>query len=263
MAIGRRNFESINPSMIQAWRDEVSRLDAEIKDKQQEVKECQNQKDKINQLIQAATALLPASSVKSMRKKRRYLTSHAITIPQTKQIPKNKSTNNAKVDKRIKKGSWTNTLLGILEDNHKGMTYNEVRKALENTHLADKLANTDKSFYGAILKLTTKKKIIKHNGRVYSLDAFAQFQRDVASGATKDIPVSLRRGNRSPTMEAIISFLKSNPNGAEAKEINNMLNKNEQIRPSLENKSYIYNVLANLKNKKEIKKDGRLYYAVS
>ncbi len=157
-----------------------------------------------------------------------------------------------------KKGTWTGTVLEILKEENRGFPYNEVKEMVKKTSLGEKLNETEKSFYGAIDKLYSRNLINKHNGKLYSLEAFAIFKKNVEAGIEKDDPIQGGRGKPSALGQAIKDFLQNNGGESTAKEIREFMLKDEKFAQTIEkHHSFLYNVVANLVKKKELIKEGK------
>ena len=157
-----------------------------------------------------------------------------------------------------KQGTWTGTILEILKGENRGFTHTELKTLIKETSLGDKLNKTEKSFYGAIEKLSNRALINKHNGKLYSLEAFAMFKKNVEAGIEEDVPAQGGRGKPSALGQAIKDFLEKNGGESTTKEIKESMRKDERFVQILaKHHSFLYNVVANLVKKKELIKEGK------
>jgi hypothetical protein len=147
---------------------------------------------------------------------------------------------------------WTDTILEIVERNSLGVTTSELKVEILNTHLGERLQQTGTAFYGAIKKLKERKKIVSHNGRLYTPSTLSQFIKVTGSQALED-----NGSNRSsPTKDAIIRFLERKGSAtAPAAEIMRMLRQNgKEI-----NNASLYNLLSKMTKRGELVKANGAY----
>jgi hypothetical protein len=109
---------------------------------------------------------------------------------------------------------------------------------------------SNKSFYGALAKLETAKKLVRHRGHAFTPEAFAEYERRLDSG---DIaPVAGRDRSGSQIDEVIKSFLVGRM-PASSKEIRVHLSAFPEFAASIKrNTSAMYNVLRRMKDREEI-----------
>lgn len=163
--------------------------------------------------------------------------------------------------RRGKAQTWTATIYKIIRKSGRGMSYSEVKDELGKTHLGDTLKRTEKAFYGGIGKLAEKKKIVKHNGRLYTRTIYRRFMEDVAAGRVAELPAPPIGGEESPNEIAVERFLSSRPDGATTVEIVDSLLINPP--PDLavtKNRNSIYNLLARHRKRGKLIRRGDRYY---
>jgi hypothetical protein len=153
---------------------------------------------------------------------------------------------------------WTATMLGILTQADRPMAYAELKAEIMKTPLATKLARTDKSFYGGLLKLEQRKQAIRQNGRVATVAAHERFMRDVAAGLVKEEPPIRNTGGdrTSPAKAALLEILRREVEGASAADIVNELTPKLDLK-TRNNKTAVYNLIARLLKRGELVKDGK------
>jgi hypothetical protein len=157
--------------------------------------------------------------------------------------------------------TWTGIMEQILANGDK-FTYDGLRAEVGKTSLANKLAKTDKSFYGAIGKLSEAGVLVKHRGWLFHKDAFEKFKRDLSAGLVEDSDAPKNNpAHHSPFGDAIKSFMDQNPGGAGSKDISDELKKTPDFADTMDrHKSHLYNVLARLVDQGELVKGGGRYY---
>lgn len=157
--------------------------------------------------------------------------------------------------------SWTATMLKILERAGSPMTYGELKAEVAKTHLGPKLERTDKSLYGGVGKLETKKLVVRHNGRIFLPKAYEQFRRDVEAGIVRDKPMEQSPRTTSPVKEALLRLLKARPDGMRPAEIMGALESFPELELSTKNsKTAVYNLIGRLVKRGEISKGNGVYW---
>jgi len=160
--------------------------------------------------------------------------------------------------RRFSDTGWTATMLKILTEANRPMTYVELKAAIAKTHLGPKLLRTEKSFYGSVGKLEDRKQAVRHGRRVSTTSVHERFMRDVAAGLVKDEPVHNSGGeHRSPVKTALLDFLEANSQGATIAEIIGNLEKRPELDLSDRNsKTAVYNLIARLVRREVLSRDG-------
>jgi hypothetical protein len=156
---------------------------------------------------------------------------------------------------------WTATMLQIVRDANRPLTYAELKAEIAKTHLGPRLLRTDKSFYGAIGKLETREAAVRHGGRISTPEVYERYMRDVAAGLVKDEPILNSGGERvSPTKTAVLEFLGDNVRGAKISEIITDLEKRPELNlPGNKNgKTAVYNLIARLVRREVLVREGDL-----
>ncbi|WP_424362995.1 hypothetical protein [Methylocystis parvus] len=156
--------------------------------------------------------------------------------------------------------SWTSTINAIVSRESSGITYEGLREELKKTHLAGKLSQTDKSFYGGIGKLVDRKLLVKHKGHLFTPEALNAFLAKVRSGEVADLEPPAG-SHHSPFGDAIKSFLDGRANGASSSEIAAELRSTPELADTMErHKTHLYNVLSRLVDQGELVKGGGRFY---
>lgn len=162
--------------------------------------------------------------------------------------------------RRSSEGSWTETMLKIIETADRPLTYAELRNEVAKTHLGPKLAQTEKSFYGGIGKLAGRKQIVRHGGRVFSHRAYERFRRDLEAGIIKDEPVRYGGRHSSPVKTALLALLERNPLGATPSVIIASLERDSGQKLDRNGKTAIYNLISRLVKRGDLVRQGPMVH---
>ena len=252
----RTKKETQNPlvseDQINLWQRESLRVTGEIDDFKTKIKNLEERRKKLEQLIEIADSdslVLPSSKRKIKKNNLKKSVAKKNTIT-----------------KRAGKDTWTYTILKIITEADHGLTHREVKEKIRKTSLAERLESSEQGFYNAVLRLADRdEKIVRHNGRLFTPKAYEQFQKDVKAGLIKDEkPIHSKHPHRSPIGEAITEYLnKIYPRSVNAKELEKEMMKTPAFHKSLKHNSHLYNVLSRLiHERKEVEKEGKLYRAV-
>lgn len=150
---------------------------------------------------------------------------------------------------RRKKGepTWTGEVLNIVE--REGIiSYPDLKDLLSIGPLADRMRASDKSFYGALLKLYKKGKIVRHNDHAFTPEAFAKYQSEVTSGLRDEIS-SKSKSRSGSIVQGILEYLEDKEHGASGKEIIDSLD--------LPNPNSAYNSFARMVDREQLVKDEK------
>lgn len=230
----------VTASLMQRWQREFDRLGEHIK-------LMNKRRDALRSMISAGSVVMPDEEEPAqtpVEKKRR------------------------KLAKRVAhKGggdvTWTGTIKDIVLKAKRQMSYKEVRDLIMETKLASRLEQSDKGFYGAIIKLADAGTLVRYKGHVFPPDVYREFEAKRAAGLVPDLKIA-NEAHRSPIGEAIKNFMAALGRGAPSGEIIAALRKNEEFAATVEkNKTHPYNVLARMVRAGELKKKGELYFSVT
>lgn len=154
--------------------------------------------------------------------------------------------------------TWTGTIYDIVRRAQKGFSYAEIKTAMRNTPLGPTLARTDKAFYGGLAKLTKAGRVMRHNGRFFTPEALKNFLAGVQMGLYEDVPVGPVSGQKSPTRDAILSYLQEHPKGAPISTLFDMLERDTGLDLAGKNsKTIVYNLIARLIKRGTLTKDTK------
>jgi hypothetical protein len=147
----------------------------------------------------------------------------------------------------------------IVDAHEDGITTTQIREILLRSPLADRLLASDKGFYHAFPKLQERRRIVRHNGRIFSNHALDAHLAAVAAGIKSEPgPEALK--SQSPLQSSILEIVSERP-GASSKEVIEQLVLDGKVNGSERTKvNSVYNSIATLISRGEIKKmDGRLF----
>ncbi|SHI91878.1 hypothetical protein SAMN04488012_103313 [Palleronia salina] len=149
---------------------------------------------------------------------------------------------------------WRETILEIVSEFSGGATRSQIRNRLSETHLSQRLAETDAAFYGTISKAVAKGELVEHNGHMFTPFLFRRFQDDVQAGRRED--VRSERASQTGNKTVVIDFVASHP-GVDADVIFAEIKRRNP--GSMKNKNSVYNLLARMVRDNEIAKNGKTY----
>ncbi|MGQ3039853.1 MAG: hypothetical protein ACT6TH_07140 [Brevundimonas sp.] len=144
-----------------------------------------------------------------------------------------------------------------------GLSYAELR-ALIDKHpaIADRFALSDKGYYNALSRLVNRGELVRHNGRLFSAEAFERYRRKVATGVIADLPAPMPSAH-SPMGEAVMDIVwASRESGIVGKDVIATLRTDPEFNASLTpHTSGAYNVIARLTKRAQlIRRDDGLIF---
>ncbi len=242
---------------VAQWRAELEALEAyeaEMKARHAaEEKAVRDKRTKLNRLVAAGSALVGLEDKPQPK---------AATVGQT--VPQHDVVPGTRMKRRKRQKSvqtWRATIYKIIKEAGRPIPYAELKEAVAQTHLGERLEETDKSFYGSLRRLDRDGKIVRHNGRAFLPEAYRQFMEDVKAGRAVDGPIGGLPGRGSPNFDAIRDFLAERPNGATGKEIlDSLLNEPPKHLDVSRNRGSLQNALTKMRDRTEIEKRGDRYY---
>ncbi|TIN18608.1 MAG: hypothetical protein E5Y31_25725 [Mesorhizobium sp.] len=160
--------------------------------------------------------------------------------------------------------TWTRFLENYVNSVDRPVDYDELRQAISNGSLGLKLKKSDKTFYGAIGKLTDSHRIVKEDGWIFSVAGYHEYKRKVAKGEITPLPPSSseQHARRSRIGDEVKRFLKTQTNGATGRQIiDHVLQIQEFQKVVGRNNTNVYNALARLMKRHELRKIGTTYYS--
>lgn len=220
-----------------------------------------NKRTRLNKLIEAAAAFMDAMNDESPVEVDEKPV--AVNLPEVEkpQVP-SKSEIARPATRRAGNQTWTATIHRVIQDEGRGLTYQELKEGLLKTHLGETLQRTDKAFYGGIAKLESRQMIIKHNGRLFSPSGYKRFMDDVAAGRVEDTPyvAASNSWQVSPNEEAVTRLLSRHPKGLTTSEIvESLLNDPPPDLAVTKNRNSLYNLLARERERGNLVKEGDTY----
>jgi len=163
---------------------------------------------------------------------------------------------------RHKPGTWTASIVRIVNEANRPLTYEEAKRALMQTEVAPLLQRSDKAFYGAVLKLDNEKLVVRYKAHLFTPEAFRKFQEDLAAGRVRDLRYP-NIAHHSPMGDAIKGMMKERRGGVKSGHIRWHLRKTPEFATALDkNPTHLHNVLARLVEQDVLRKNGALYYYV-
>ncbi|TPK73975.1 hypothetical protein FJ930_07940 [Mesorhizobium sp. B2-4-15] len=221
-----------------------------------------NKRTRLNKLIEAASAFMDAmddESPVSIDDEKPGAAS--VPEPEKPQVP-SKSAIATPATRRASNQTWTATIHRVIQDEGRGLTYQELKEGLLKTHLGETLQRTDKAFYGGIAKLESRQMIVKHNGRLFSPSGYKRFMNDVAAGLVEDTPYTAASNSwqMSPNEAAVARLLSLHPKGLTTSEIvESLLNDPPPDLAVTKNRNSLYNLLARERERGNLVKEGDTY----
>lgn len=143
----------------------------------------------------------------------------------------------------------------VVERSEDGATYEDIREAILQSPLGNKLRKSDKGFYHALARGKQKGSLVEYNGFIFTPEHLKTFRKKVAAGIKEDRAVAPALG--SPLMDALMETIAKNP-GIIAKEVIAAIRgaKDRQGRELIKNEGSAYNAIARLKQRGEIEGFG-------
>ncbi|TKB20446.1 MAG: hypothetical protein E5V75_05100 [Mesorhizobium sp.] len=111
--------------------------------------------------------------------------------------------------------TWTSFIEDYVNSANRPVNYAELRQAISNSILGSKRETSKKTFYGAILKLTDSRRVVKEDGWIFSFAAFDEYKCKVANGEIEPLPPrsSKQHARRPRVGDEIRRRLKTRTNG--------------------------------------------------
>ncbi|WP_300392250.1 hypothetical protein [Henriciella sp.] len=159
---------------------------------------------------------------------------------------------------RVKKSTWTSEILFLVQEAPEGVvSYADMKAALTEGPLGPALEQSDKSFYGALLKLESQGLVVRHNAHAFTPEAFDQHMTAVNEGRRPDVrPKRVSAG--SPITDAVIEVLERSDRPLTGREVIGELLEMPQVRGPVErNNTSAYNVLSRLVKQHRIVKNAK------
>jgi hypothetical protein len=156
---------------------------------------------------------------------------------------------------------WNAEIIKIAYQADRGLTNDEVKAKLRNTPLSPELDNRDRQrrYYQTVIRLDKRGKVVYHNGRVFSPEAYARFQQDLEAGLVDD-ERPIAKGHYSPMGEEIIEIATRSGIGLRRYDLTAELDKNPVFSESLnKHPSIFYNTVAHLIKRGRLEKVGDIY----
>jgi DNA-binding PadR family transcriptional regulator len=166
---------------------------------------------------------------------------------------------------RVKKSTWTSEVLLLVQEAAEGyVSYVDMKSSIAKGPLGPALEQSDKSFYGALLKLENQGLLVRHNAHAFTPEAYSEHIEEVKAGRRRDVRPQHAAGI-APLTDAVLEILSLSSGGMTAKQIIGALLENDDVKASVErNNTSAYNVLARLvKQHRVIKNEQKKTYRLS
>ncbi|TIQ33110.1 MAG: hypothetical protein E5X48_25220 [Mesorhizobium sp.] len=110
--------------------------------------------------------------------------------PLLSQVETSDGTTPLKIRQRPGGVTWTGFIEDYVNSTNRPVNYAELREAISKSVLGSKLEKSEKSFFGAIIKLADSGRVIKEDRWIFSVAAFDEYKRKVAIGEVQPLPSS-------------------------------------------------------------------------
>lgn len=153
--------------------------------------------------------------------------------------------------------NFPTAVLLLVERSEDGLTYEDIREAILQSPLGDKIRKSDKGFYHALARGKQKGTLVEHNGYIFTPENLRKFQKKVVAGIKEDRAMPPALG--SPLMDALMEEIAKNP-GIVAKEAISALQgqKDRNGHNLVKNEGSAFNAIARLKQRGEVEAFGHL-----
>lgn len=158
---------------------------------------------------------------------------------------------------RRQRVGWAEAILSaISEGPYKSLTFPEIRTAIMNGPLAERLKESEKGYYNALSRLQKRRAAVREGGRLFLPDGLRFFKVALEDGRIDESFVDTHRP--SPMADAIIDFVTQTGPYATASSIVEHLKSDPRFAgPVGRNATAAYNVLSRLVQREQlIKGDG-------
>lgn len=159
----------------------------------------------------------------------------------------------AKVTRRRRASAgptWNSVILKAVKASELGLTYAEVRKAVDASPLGPRLRTSSKGYHNAIGRLAREGSLVRQHGRLFTPSAFKKFESAVEEGvASIVVPQPFAH---SPMGEAILRIVQRRP-GIAGRDIIEELRKDAEFNATLTpHHTGAYNIIARLVKRRQV-----------
>ena len=229
---------SVSPRDIEKWRDEQETLRVKLKDLQNEIAG-------LDQRINTATALFALMSGRTQ-------------LAQTKISALSPAPSSGP---SVRKEGAPDSIIAAVRSmivSEGKITRAHLRERLLDEAVGERLRKSDKGFYHATSRLAQSGEVVRHNGWLFSREAFNEFKSKLNAGEVVDEPAP--SSTRSPVADEVRRFIAEN-RGVQSKDIIAHLSTKPEFNEAIaRNSTSAYNVISRLVTRKEIlKRDGKFY----
>lgn len=159
--------------------------------------------------------------------------------------------------------TWMGEVARILSEINGPVNYEILRSKIAEGPLSEKLRQTDKGLYGAVMKLQAKGDLIKDAGFLFSPSAYERFKSKVEAGTESVFLPPAPVNRKAPLADTVREIIGNHKEGVDGGGIISALMGNPSFADSIKrNRTGAYNVLSRLLSRGEIAKRGKLYFLV-
>ena len=163
---------------------------------------------------------------------------------------------------RGERTTWTAFLDNLVRERGGKVSYSDAKEAVRaSPELGPIFERTEKSFHGALGKLESARRVVRHQGWVFTPEAYAQHRAAVERGEAVEMSGFNSSARRSPMGEAVLSFVYGHPQGVVSKEVVEHVKGIDEFRAVVErNATNVYNILTRLVLRGQLRKEGTTYF---
>lgn len=158
---------------------------------------------------------------------------------------------------------WVDLVRQWVGASYDGLSYADLRGMIgKHPKISERFAISDKGYYNALSRLVNRQELIRHNGRLFTAEAFERYRRKVAGGLIVDLPAPMP-SSHSPMGEAVMDIVWANrEHGIVGKDIIAVLRNDAEFNATLTpHTSGAYNVIARLTKRGQlIRRDDGLIF---
>ncbi|MGN6423771.1 MAG: hypothetical protein ACTHLA_10720 [Asticcacaulis sp.] len=144
----------------------------------------------------------------------------------------------------------------VVDPAERGVHYDDIKEAVLNGPLGDKMRANSKAFYTAIARLTHEG-YVKYKNHLFTQAHYDEFLVKVLVGDEEDLKAE--DANRKPSVvAAVLAVVNDSPKGLAPKDVIAALTEKQELADS--SKNNVYNALARLSERGEIARTDGLYY---
>jgi hypothetical protein len=148
-------------------------------------------------------------------------------------------------------GTWASEILLVIQNAADGMSAAEVKAAMADGRMAERLHASPNGFYNGVARLERNGDLVKYKGRLFARERMAEFLRRVADGEVADLT---GRESGDTIIDQLVDFVAENDYGVTANQIVKGMTSTGMPAGS------VYNNLSKAVSKGRVRREGKLYY---